>query len=129
MVVLIARTLFSARSFGCDEDNFGCSCHPHIYVHSRGLGVRRRGRRQGAIMVVLIAQVLNATHSLGCGGCNLVAPNFRTSISTRVVCDCGGRGGGNKDAAMIVLIAQLRYSTRSFGCAEGNFGRSYHPHI
>jgi len=30
MVVLIAQTLFSARSFGCDEDNFGRSYHPHI---------------------------------------------------------------------------------------------------
>ena len=30
MVVLIAQTLFSARSFGYDEDNFGRSCHPHI---------------------------------------------------------------------------------------------------
>ena len=37
MVVLIAQAPFLARSFGCDEDNLGCSCHPHIYVHSRGL--------------------------------------------------------------------------------------------
>ena len=60
MIVLIAQVRYSARSFGCGEYNFGCSCLPHIHIHSRGLGLWREGLGvKDAAMAVLIARSSN----------------------------------------------------------------------